>query len=204
MSRYTGPRVRIARRFDQYLPGLSRKTAKLRLNPPGQHGGNRRKKTSEYKERLDEKQKLRFNFGVTERQLRRYYRKAKAQKGNTGHNLLQLLECRLDSVVFRSGLAPTIPAARQIVSHGHIEVNGRKVDVASYLVKPGQIIKLRDSIKKVPGLRDEIDHPTFLMPNFLIVDKEKLEIQYIRHPERDEVLLEIKEDLIIEFYNRVA
>ena len=102
------------------------------------------------------------------------------------------------------GLALSRPHARQIIRHGHIEVNGRKVDVSSFLVKPGHVIKLRSSLSKVPGLRDEIDHPTFLMPNYLVVDKEKLEIQVIRRPERDEVLLEIKEDLIIEFYSRVA
>lgn len=204
MSRYTGPRVKIARRFDQYLPGMSRKSAKNRTAPPGQHGMNRRRKASEYKERLDEKQKLRFNFGITERQLRRYFKKAKAQKGNTGHNLLQLLESRLDNVLFRSGLAPTIPAARQIVNHGHVNVDGKKVDIPSFQVKPGQKVSLRDSIKKMPTLRDEIDHPTFVMPAFLIVDKESLQIDFVRAPERDECLLEIKEDLIIEFYNRVA
>ncbi|HEY9813587.1 MAG TPA: 30S ribosomal protein S4, partial [Candidatus Sericytochromatia bacterium] len=134
MSRYRGPRLRIVRRLGD-LPGLTRKTAR-RAYAPGQHGQNR-KKRSEYAIRLEEKQKLRFNYGITERQLLRYVRRARRASGSTGQVLLQLLEMRLDNTVFRMGMAPTIPAARQLVNHGHVTVNGRVVDIASYQCRAG-------------------------------------------------------------------
>ena len=128
MSRYRGPRLRITRRLGD-LPGLTRKAAK-RSNPPGQHGSARRKR-SEYAIRLEEKQKLRFNYGISERQLVRYVKKARAMEGSTGSNLLKLLESRLDNVCFRLGFGPTIPGARQLVNHGHVIVNGKPLDIAS-------------------------------------------------------------------------
>ncbi|HJN37012.1 MAG TPA: 30S ribosomal protein S4, partial [Prochlorococcaceae cyanobacterium Fu_MAG_50] len=141
MSRYRGPRLRITRRLGD-LPGLTRKAAK-RSYPPGQHGQARRKR-SEYAIRLEEKQKLRFNYGISERQLVRYVKKARAQEGSTGTNLLKLLENRLDNVCFRLGFGPTVPGARQLVNHGHLTVNGRVVDIASYQCKAGDVVAVRE------------------------------------------------------------
>src|SRR4028118_1067485 len=142
MSRYRGPRLRIVRRLGD-LPGLSRKSPR-RAYPPGQHGQNR-KKRSEYAVRLEEKQKLRFNYGITEKQLLRYVRKARRATGSTGQSLLQLLEMRLDNTVFRLGMAGTIPAARQLVNHGHVTVNGRVVDIPSYQCRPGDVIGIKNT-----------------------------------------------------------
>ncbi|NBR72079.1 MAG: 30S ribosomal protein S4, partial [Proteobacteria bacterium] len=142
MSRYRGARLRVTRRLGD-LPGLTRKSAK-RAYPPGQHGQARRKR-SEYAIRLEEKQKLRFNYGISERQLVRYVKKARAQEGSTGTNLLKLLEGRLDNVCFRLGLGPTIPGARQLVNHGHITVNGRVVDIPSYQCRAGDVVAVRET-----------------------------------------------------------
>ena len=144
MSRYRGPRLRITRRLGD-LPGLTRRPQKG-LIPPGQHGQARRKR-SEYAIRLEEKQKLRFNYGISERQLVRYVKKARAQEGSTGTNLLKLLENRLDNVCFRLGFGPTIPGARQLVNHGHVTVNGRITDIASYQCKAGDVLLLSEIIK---------------------------------------------------------
>src|ERR671933_2308443 len=141
MSRYRGPRLRVVRRLGD-LPGLTRKTPR-RAYPPGQHG-QARKKRSEYAIRLEEKQKLRFNYGLTEKQLLRYVRRARRATGSTGQALLQLLEMRLDNTIFRLGMAGTIPAARQLVNHGHVTVNGRPVNIASYQCRPGDVIGVRD------------------------------------------------------------
>lgn len=141
MSRYRGPRLRIVRRLGE-LPGLSRKSPR-RNYPPGQHGQGRRKR-SEYAIRLEEKQKLRFNYGVTEKQLVKYVKKTRRAAGSSGQALLQLLEMRLDNTVFRMGLAGTIPGARQLVSHGHVTVNGRVLDIPSYQCRPGDVISIRD------------------------------------------------------------
>ena len=142
MSRYRGARLRVTRRLGD-LPGLTRKSAK-RAYPPGQHGQARRKR-SEYAIRLEEKQKLRFNYGISERQLVRYVKKARAQEGSTGTNILKLLEGRLDNVCFRCGLGPTIPGARQLVNHGHITVNGRVVDIPSYQCRAGDVVAVRET-----------------------------------------------------------
>ena len=144
MSRYRGPKVKIYRKLGE-LPGLTRKVSK-KLSPPGEHG-QKSKKPSEYALRLEEKQKLRFNYGISEKQLINYMKMAKKAQGPTGSVLLQLLEMRLDNTVFRLGLAPTIPAARQLVNHGHILVNNRRVNICSYQCKPGDTIKVNDSSK---------------------------------------------------------
>lgn len=144
MSRYTGPRVRVMRALGTDLPGLSAKKIERRPYPPGQHGQGR-KKRSEYALHLLEKQKVRMNYGVTERQLRTLMREARASSETTGHKLIELLERRLDNIVFRAGFARTIPAARQLVNHGHVLVDGRRVDIASYRVSPGQIVSVREA-----------------------------------------------------------
>lgn len=148
MSTYRGPRVKRMRALGCDLPGLSRKSRERRPYPPGQHGDRRRRKDSDYGRQLKEKQKLRYNYGIGERQLRRLVTKAKSSRAETGKKIVELIERRLDNVVFRAGYARTIPAARQLVSHGHICVNGRKTDIPSYSVRENDEITLRDRSNK--------------------------------------------------------
>ncbi|NMG57933.1 MULTISPECIES: 30S ribosomal protein S4 [Cyanophyceae] len=202
MSRYRGPRLRVVRRLGT-LPGLTRKDPK-RSYPPGQHGQGRRKR-SEYAVRLEEKQKLRFNYGVTEKQLLRYVKKARRLPGSTGQVLLQLLEMRLDNTVFRLGMAPTIPAARQLVNHGHICVNGRRVNIASYNCRPGDIITVRNTEKSREMVKTNLDSPGLAnIPSHLVLDRDKLEGQVNGVVEREWIALQINELLVIEYYSRQA
>jgi small subunit ribosomal protein S4 len=204
MARYRGPRLKIVRRFGQQLPGLTRKSAENRPYPPGQHGMGRKPKPSDYRVRLEEKQKLRKNYGLSERQLRNYFRHASALKGDTGGNLLQLLESRLDNVVFRAGFAPTIPAARQLVAHGHFRVNGKKVNIPSYRVREGEVIALRERSKAIATLTDSFASPTLEVPSYLQRDDANLQVSITATPTREDVPLDIQENLIIEHYSRVA
>ncbi|WP_017651445.1 30S ribosomal protein S4 [Fortiea contorta] len=202
MSRYRGPRLRIARRLGD-LPGLTRKSAR-RAYPPGQHGQNR-KKRSEYAIRLEEKQKLRFNYGLTEKQLLRYVRKARRITGSTGQVLLQLLEMRLDNTVFRLGLAPTIPAARQLVNHGHITVKGRVVNIASYQCRPGEEIAVRDKEASRKLVENNLQYPGLAnLPSHLEFDKAKLVGKVNSVIEREWVALQVNELLVVEYYSRQA
>ncbi len=203
MSRYTGPRLRVVRRFQQQIPGLSRKADGVRTNPPGQHG-ERRTRMTDYRLRLEEKQKLRFNYGVTERQLRKYFREAKRLKGDTGKNLLQLLESRLDNVVFRLGFAPTVPAARQLVSHGHVSINGRRLNIPSYLVKPGDVITPHEKSTTHPVIVETVPNPSLILADYLDLDEKKLEGVFKRIPEREDIALEVQENFVVEYYSRVA
>lgn len=204
MARHTGPRLKIVRRFQAPLPGLTQKNGERRPYPPGQHGPGRRAKLSDYRIRLEEKQKLRFNYGLSERQLRRYYRRAIKTKGDTGALLLQLLEARLDNTIFRAGFAPTIPAARQLVNHGHVLVNSKKVDIASYSVKTNDIITLREKTKKIPVVVTTLQARPLEVPSYLSVDGDKVEAVCTGLPSRDDVPVEVQEQLIVEFYSRVA
>ncbi|MCS6812785.1 MAG: 30S ribosomal protein S4 [Cyanobacteria bacterium] len=202
MARYRGPRLRIIRRLGE-LPGLTRKAAR-RAYPPGQHGQNR-KKRSEYAVRLDEKQKLRYNYGLTERQLLRYVRKARRVSGSTGQVLLQLLEMRLDNTVFRLGMAPTIPAARQLVNHGHIRVNDRVVNIPSYQCRPGDVISVRDREASRQLVVQNLQYPGLAnIPSHLELDKEKLIGKVTGIIEREWVALQINELLVVEYYSRQA
>ncbi|MEB3210697.1 MAG: 30S ribosomal protein S4 [Leptolyngbyaceae bacterium] len=202
MSRYRGPRLRVVRRLGD-LPGLTRKIAK-RSYPPGQHGQARRKR-SEYAIRLEEKQKLRFNYGLTERQLLRYVKKARRSQGSTGQVLLQLLEMRLDNTVFRLGMAPTIPGARQLVNHGHVTVNGRTVNIASYNCKPGDVIGVRDRDRSRQLVETNLQFPGLAnLPSHLEFDKAKLEGKVNSVIEREWVALQINELLVVEYYSRQA
>jgi small subunit ribosomal protein S4 len=202
MSRYRGPRLRITRRLGD-LPGLSRKTPR-RAYPPGQHGQNR-KKRSEYAVRLEEKQKLRFNYGVTEKQLLRYVRKARRVTGSTGQVLLQLLEMRLDNTVFRMGMAPTIPAARQLVNHGHVTVNGRSVNIASYQCRPGEEIAVRNREQSKKLVEANLQYPGLAnLPNHLEFDKNKMQGKVNGLIEREWVALQVNELLVVEYYSRQA
>jgi small subunit ribosomal protein S4 len=202
MSRYRGPRLRIVRRLGD-LPGLTRKVAR-KAYPPGQHGQDR-KKRSEYAIRLEEKQKLRFNYGLTERQLLRYVRKARRAVGSTGQVLLQLLEMRLDNTVFRMGMAPTIPGARQVVNHGHITVNGRVVDIPSYQCRAGDVIAVRDTERSRKLVQTNLEFPGLAnLPSHLEFDKNKLQGKVNGVIEREWVALQINELLVVEYYSRQA
>ncbi|AUC61897.1 SSU ribosomal protein S4 RpsD [Cyanobacterium sp. HL-69] len=202
MSRYTGPRLRVTRRLGD-LPGLTRKNAR-RQYPPGQHGQSRRKR-SEYAIRLEEKQKLRYNYGVNEKQLVRYVKKARRVGGSTGQVLLQLLEMRLDNTVFRLGMAPTIPAARQLVNHGHINVNGRVVDISSYQCRPGDVIAVRDRDKSRKIVEGNLANPGLAnLPSHLEFDKNTYVGKVNGVIEREWVALNINELLVIEYYSRKA
>lgn len=200
MSRYRGPRLRVVRRLGE-LPGLTRKSPR-RAYPPGQHGQARRKR-SEYAIRLEEKQKLRYNYGLTERQLLRYVKKARRAVGSTGQVLLQLLEMRLDNTIFRLGMAPTIPSARQLVNHGHVTVNGRVLNIPSYQCKPGDVISVRDRSRSIvetnlqfPGLAN--------IPSHLEFDKEKIIGKVNGVIDREWIALQINELLVVEYYSRQA
>ncbi|NEP19635.1 MAG: 30S ribosomal protein S4 [Leptolyngbya sp. SIO4C1] len=202
MARYRGPRLRVTRRLGD-LPGLTRKVAR-KAYPPGQHGQARKKK-SEYAIRLEEKQKLRFNYGVSERQLVRYVKKARRAGGSTGQVILQLLEMRLDNTVFRLGMGPTIPAARQLVNHGHITVNGRVVDVASYQCRPGDVISVRNKEASRKLVEANLEFPGLAnVPSHLEFDKSKLEGKVNGVIDREWVALNVNELLVVEYYSRKA
>ncbi|GAB4523414.1 MAG: 30S ribosomal protein S4 [Pleurocapsa sp.] len=202
MSRYRGPRLRIVRRLGE-LPGLTRKSAR-KSYPPGQHGQNRRKR-SEYAIRLEEKQKLRFNYGVSEKQLIRYVRKARRTGGSTGQALLEFLEMRLDNTIFRMGLAGTIPAARQLVNHGHIMVNDRVVDIASYQCRPGDVIKVRDRDRSRRLVETNMEYPGLAnLPSHLEFDKNTMVGKVNSVIEREWIALQINELLVVEYYSRMA
>ncbi len=202
MSRYRGPRLRIIRRLGD-LPGLTRKSAK-RAYPPGQHGQNR-KKRSEYAVRLEEKQKLRMNYGLTEKQMLRYVRRARRVTGSTGQVLLQLLEMRLDNTVFRLGMAPTIPAARQLVNHGHVTVNGRVVDIASYQCRPGETVAVKDREASRKLVEANLQYPGLAnLPSHLEFDKSKMVGKVNSLVEREWVALQVNELLVVEYYSRQA
>lgn len=200
MARYRGPRLRIVRRLGE-LPGLTRKSAR-RAYPPGQHGQNRRKR-SEYAIRLEEKQKLRFNYGVSEKQLIRYVRRARRATGSTGQVLLQLLEMRLDNTVFRLGMAGTIPGARQLVNHGHITVNGRSVNIASYQCRPGDVIGVKNKDGSRQLVQANMEYPGLAnLPSHLEFDKNTLVGKVNGVIEREWIALNINELLVVEYYSR--
>jgi small subunit ribosomal protein S4 len=185
------------------LPGLTRKAAK-RSYPPGQHGQGRRKR-SEYAIRLEEKQKLRYNYGVTERQLLRYVKKARRSSESTGLVLLQLLEMRLDNTVFRMTMAPTVPGARQLVNHGHVTVNGRVLNIPSYQCKPGDVIAVRDRDKSRQLVTQNLDSPGLAhLPSHLEFNKDTLVGKVNGIVEREWVALQINELLVVEYYSRIA
>jgi small subunit ribosomal protein S4 len=200
MSRYRGAVLRITRRLGE-LPGLTRKTTK-RNSRPGQHGDQARK-PSEYAIRLEEKQKLRFNYGVTEKQLLRYVRDARKIKGSTGEALLQLLEMRLDNIVFRLGMAPTIPAARQLVNHGHICVDGKRLSIPSYQCQAGETISVRTNPRSKQLVEAYLAFPGLAnIPSHLEFDKNALKGKINGIIERDWVALQLNELLIVEYYSR--
>jgi small subunit ribosomal protein S4 len=200
MARYTGPSWKLSRRLGVSLSGTGKELEK-RPYAPGQHGPNQRKKLSEYGLQLQEKQKLRHMYGVNERQFRRTFDAANKMTGIYGENFMILLESRLDNLVYRLGLARTRRGARQLVNHGHILVDGGRVDIPSYRVKPGQTIALREKSQNLSAVKESVEVNNFV-PDYLSFDAEKLEGTYTRLPERTELPAEINESLIVEFYSR--
>ncbi|MFS0822387.1 30S ribosomal protein S4 [Bacillus timonensis] len=200
MARYTGPSWKLSRRLGISLSGTGKELEK-RPYAPGQHGPNQRKKLSEYGLQLQEKQKLRHMYGVNERQFRNTFSNASKMQGILGENFMILLESRLDNLVYRLGLARTRRAARQLVNHGHILVDGNRVDIPSYRVKPGQTIAVREKSRNLVTIKEAIEATTFV-PEYLTFDAEKLEGTYTRLPERSELPAEINEAFIVEFYSR--
>lgn len=201
MARYTGPKNRICRIFGEPILG-SGKNLQKNSNPPGQHGpSKKRKAASEYAVQLKEKQKAKYTYGVLEKQFRNTYVEASRLKGATGENLIKLLEARLDNTVYRMGIAPTRPAARQLVSHKHIMVNGEVVNIPSYQMKAGDVVELKPKTKVNSDLTSLVRAKN---PKISWVDWNEKELKgtYIAHPERDSVPENIKEQLIVELYSK--
>jgi small subunit ribosomal protein S4 len=200
MARYTGAKLRITRRLGD-LPGLTSKTSKLNKRP-GQHGATQ-KKLTQYAIRLEEKQKLRFNYGISEKQLMNYIRQAKRIKGATGNILLQLLEMRLDNIVFRLGMAPTISSARQIVSHKHITINGSCVSIPSYQCQPGDILSIKESNASKQLITKNLELPALSnIPQNLEFDKKTFTAKVLGVIDREWIALKLNELFVIEFYSR--
>ena len=199
MARYTGPSWKQSRRL-KFSVLENGKELQKRNYAPGQHG-QRRAKLSEYGLQLQEKQKVRFTYGVSEKQFRNLFNKAEKIEGKHGENFLFLLESRLDNLVYRMGFATTRRQARQLVNHGHVVVDGKKVDIPSYTVKPGQTIAMRESSKNLQIVKDALENCVSRL-GFISFDEATGVGTYVRLPERSEILPEIRENLIVEFYNR--
>lgn len=199
MSRFTGSTWKISRRLNYSVSETGKELIK-RKYAPGQHGA-KRKKLSEYATQLQEKQKVRFTYGVSEKQFRKTFNEAAKMDGKTGVNFVKLLETRLDNLVYRLGFAATRAQARQLVNHGHIVVNGKKVDIPSYRVKAGQTISLKETSRNLVVVKQALD-AKLVRPEYLSYDENKMEGTLVRLPERDKFLPEINEQLIVEFYNR--
>ena len=201
MARYTGPKTKISRIFGEPILGNGKWLGK-NSNPPGQHGAQRKRKTlGEYALQLREKQKAKYTYGVLEKQFRKTFEEAARLKGVTGENLMRLLEARLDNTVFRLGIAPSRPAARQLVSHKHVTVNGVVVNVPSFSLKPGDVISLKDKSKDNTSVTSQVKgkNPKF---NWLDWNEGEVKGTFIAYPERESVPENIKEQLIVELYSK--
>ncbi len=228
MVKNIGPKLKIIRRLG-LLPGLTRKIVKNRLKSPGQHGrplmtkSRRSSLSDDYKERLIEKQKLRFNYGITEKQLQSYYKASKKEKGSTGVNLLQLLESRLDCLIFRLGFAPTIPSARQLINHGHILVNGKLVTIPSFICSKTDILSSKDNDRAKKLIKENLEKEEErrkliekrmrkinlktlrfknLLPKHLSLDINSLSGQYSKVIRRNDILVKVKDLKVVEYYSR--
>ncbi len=200
MARYTGPVYKKSRHLGFSVLENGKELAK-RAYGPGEHGQDRRRKLSNYGVQLQEKQKLRFMYGLSEKQMHKAFEMALKAKGVNGENLLRILESRLDNLVYRIGFATTRKGARQLVNHGHITVNGKKVDIPSYQVKPGDVIGLKDSDKEMAVVKASLE-ALHNRVEFVTFDEKKMEGTYVRLPERSELNADIDEALVIEYYNR--
>jgi len=208
MARYLGPRLRIVRRFGD-LPGLTAKFPRKKA-PPGQHGPNQKQQKkssliSDYKIRLFEKQKLRYNYGLSERQLQRYVREARQKKGSTGFFLMQLLEMRVDTVIFRLGLASTIPAARQFVNHGHILINNKKINIPSFQCKPEDVITIKNKKASKMLVEKSLINPRFSsLPSHLEFNSKSLQAEIKDLVNKKDLTFKVNELLIVEYYSRIG
>ena len=200
MSRYTGSTYKKSRRYGFSTLETGKELAK-RPYAPGAHGKDKRRKLSEYGIQLQEKQKVRVMYGLTEKQFRKVFEKASKMHGIAGENLLVLLESRLDNLVYRMGLAKTRRGARQLVNHGHITVNGVKVDIPSYTCKPGDVIAVKENSLDHKAIKESLE-ATINRVAFVTFDDKKMSGEYVRYPDRSELNQEINESLIVEFYNR--
>ncbi|MSU34660.1 MAG: 30S ribosomal protein S4 [Pedosphaera sp.] len=202
MARYTGPRVRISRRFGVPIFGNS-KYLERRNYPPGVHGPKSRRKHSDYAVGLIEKQKLRYYYGLLERQFRNVYERALRMRGVTGEKMLQILESRLDNLVYHSGFGVTRAGARQMVTHGHVKVNGRKAGIASFAVRVNDVIEIRDHPKSKQMATKNLEGSTArVIPDWVSLDREHLKATLLRVPSRDEIQPIANEQAIVEFYSR--
>ena len=200
MSRYTGPSYKKARRVGFSISETGKELAR-RPYGPGQHGNERKGKLSDYGTQLKEKQKVRFMYGVNERQFKKTFTEAGKMQGIHGTNFLRLLESRLDNLVYRIGFASTRRGARQLVNHGHVTVNGKKVNIPSYRVKPGDVVSLKDDDKNLKVVAESLAKVSKRV-EFITYDEGKMEATYVRLPERNELNADINEALIVEFYNK--
>lgn len=200
MSRYTGPVYKRSRRVGISVLENGKELVKKPYGP-GQHGNGKKSKLSNYGVQLTEKQKIRFTYGISEKQLKKTFERAGKLKGIHGENMLKLLESRLDNIVYRMGLSTTRNGARQFVNHGHVSVNGRKVDIPSYQVKPGDIIAVRENSKEHKAMKESLEKINKTV-DYVSFDKVKLEGTYLRLPERSELSSDINESLVVEFYNK--
>ena len=200
MARYTGPSYKQARRVGFSISETGKELAR-RPYGPGQHGTDRKGKPSDYGTQLKEKQKVRFMYGVNERQFHKTFVEAEKMQGIHGVNFLRLLESRLDNLVYRIGFASTRRGARQLVNHGHVTVNGKKVDIPSYRVKVGDVISLKDDDKNLKVVAEALSKVTKRV-EFINYDENKMEATYVRMPERNELNADVNEALIVEFYNK--
>jgi small subunit ribosomal protein S4 len=201
MARYTGPATKIARKFGEQIFGPD-KTVQKKNYPPGQHGKGRRRKQSEYAIQLAAKQKAKYTYGVLERQFAKTFAEASRKSGITGENLLQLLEARLDNVVFRLGIASTRRAARQFVLHKHITVNGDVVNIPSFSVKPGDIVAVREKSKSLQAITESLSRNYAKKFNWLEWDGKEMQGKFISYPERELIPENIQEQLIVELYSK--
>lgn len=201
MARYTGPKTKIARRFGEPIFGEDKVLAK-RNYPPGQHGNNKRRKLSEYGTQLKEKQKAKYTYGVLEKQFRNLFNKAAHKEGITGELLLQMLECRLDNVVYRLGIARTRAAARQLVLHRHITVNGAVVNIASYAVKPGEVVAVREKSKSLEVIEDSLAGFNHSKYPWIEWEESVKGGKMLHLPQREDIPENIKEQLIVELYSK--
>jgi small subunit ribosomal protein S4 len=201
MARYTGPKTKIARKFGEAIYGED-KSFEKRNYPPGQHGQNRRRgKKSEYAVQLAEKQKAKYTYGILERQFRNLFKKATAAQGITGEVLLQLCESRLDNVVYRMGIAPSRSAARQLVSHRHITVNGEKVNIPSYQLKPGDVVAVREKSKSLDAIQQSLANSSHVF-EWITWNSEKKEGTFVSVPQRLQIPENINEQFIVELYSK--
>ena len=200
MARYTGPMYRKSRRYGFSVLENGKELAK-KPSIPGQHGSSKGKKLSNYGTQLQEKQKVKFMYGLTEKQFRKTFEEAGKLKGVHGEDFLKLLESRLDNLVYRIGFSTTRKGARQLVNHGHITVNGKKVNIPSYKCKPGDIIAVKDNAKDMVIIKSSLESINNRV-EFITYDENKMAGTYVRYPERSELNADINESLIVEFYNR--